>query len=523
MDALLCIPFLYRIMAAQVDAALCICGIPAGPLRNALRQQGLDTMDNIRQVLRTDEDVERLARMFSRRPGNRRQELSLLQQINLQALAWWVRQRYCHQQPLGPNLFDANALDTAKARKLAEDQETVQKVEVSDLAPFKPDKFEEHEDAFKNLLMSRKGAAGLRLNYVARDRQPPADFGGDADLERLYQVRLDGPAFHLDNKVVYNLLKAYLVDTEAYTWIKGFDATQNGREAFLAWSDHYNGEGELSKRTRWAKNVLEKLHYKSEQSFSFERYSSTMRKCYQIIDKDPHLTISEHQKVETLLARMQTGNPGLIAAQTFCASNHSDNFIGACNYLSAEVARIFSAVHGLRPIQTPKKRGDPLGIYATTSNKQPRGGGRFGGRGGGRGSRVPTHVEGVDIRDVTKQFSAREWEIICNHGLASHITSKRAAINRNNNPHGGGRGGRGPGGRDGGRGRGGGGNGGRNVSAAGVSDGSSGGTEDGSAHDTGTATSDITGNSDRGSQHGAGFGGGYYRGRGRGRGGRGRQ
>jgi hypothetical protein len=90
MDALVCIPFSYRIMAAQVDAALGVCGIPAGPLRNALRQQGLDTMDNIRQVLRTDEDVERLARMFSRRPGNRRQELSLLQQINLQALAWWA-------------------------------------------------------------------------------------------------------------------------------------------------------------------------------------------------------------------------------------------------------------------------------------------------------------------------------------------------------------------------------------------------------------------------------------------------
>jgi hypothetical protein len=57
MDALVCIPFSYRIMAAQVDAALGVCGIPAGPLRNALRQQGLDTMDSIRQVLQTNECV----------------------------------------------------------------------------------------------------------------------------------------------------------------------------------------------------------------------------------------------------------------------------------------------------------------------------------------------------------------------------------------------------------------------------------------------------------------------------------
>ena len=89
----------------------------------------------------------------------------------------------------------------------------------------------------------------------------------------------------------------------------------------MAWSDHYNGEGELSKHTRWAKNVLDKLHYKSEQAFSFKKYSSTMRHCYQILEKDRHINISEHQKVETLLARMQTGNPGLIAAQAICATN----------------------------------------------------------------------------------------------------------------------------------------------------------------------------------------------------------
>jgi hypothetical protein len=41
--------------------------------------------------------------------------------------------------------------------------------------------------------------------------------------------------------------------------------------AFMAWTAHYSGEGELSKRTAIAKAKLNQLHYKNERSMSFKK------------------------------------------------------------------------------------------------------------------------------------------------------------------------------------------------------------------------------------------------------------
>jgi hypothetical protein len=69
---------------------------------------------------------------------------------------------------------------------------------------------------------------------------------------------------------------------------------ENGRNAYLAWISHsYNGEGELCKRTALAKAKLENLHYKSEQSMSFERCTEIMTKCVNTLHKDPDQRYSD--------------------------------------------------------------------------------------------------------------------------------------------------------------------------------------------------------------------------------------
>jgi hypothetical protein len=37
------------------------------------------------------------------------------------------------------------------------------------------------------------------------------------------------------------------VNRAGWTWIEGFDMAEDECGAFLAWMDHYNGQGELSK------------------------------------------------------------------------------------------------------------------------------------------------------------------------------------------------------------------------------------------------------------------------------------
>jgi hypothetical protein len=55
--------------------------------------------------------------------------------------------------------------------------------------------------------------------------------------------------FVLDNQTIYHKLKAFLVDSPGWAWIELHDTAENGRAAYIAWTEHYNGEVKLSKRT----------------------------------------------------------------------------------------------------------------------------------------------------------------------------------------------------------------------------------------------------------------------------------
>ena len=69
-------------------------------------------------------------------------------------------------------------------------------------------------------------------------------------------------------------------------WIERYDHAANGRTAFQAWVYHYNGLVELKKRTALAKVRMRELHYKNEQSMSFEKYTEMIIKCFSTLDKD---------------------------------------------------------------------------------------------------------------------------------------------------------------------------------------------------------------------------------------------
>jgi hypothetical protein len=60
----------------------------------------------------------------------------------------------------------------------------------------------------------------------------------------MYQFPLVGKSFELDNQAVYRKLKAFLVDSDGWAWIEPHDTAENGRAAYKAWLDHYNGKGD---------------------------------------------------------------------------------------------------------------------------------------------------------------------------------------------------------------------------------------------------------------------------------------
>ena len=97
------------------------------------------------------------------------------------------------------------------------------------------------------------------IRYVVRLEAVPNEFQNEEE-GRMFRIPLVGAVFESDNRAVYRKLKAFLINTPGWAWIEPFNGMEDGHQVFRAWSNHYNGEGELSQLTALAKQRLEQLH-----------------------------------------------------------------------------------------------------------------------------------------------------------------------------------------------------------------------------------------------------------------------
>jgi len=93
---------------------------------------------------------------------------------------------------------------------------------------------------------------------------------------------LTGYLYEKDNATVGNILKEVCLGTEAESWTKNI---VGGREAMRALQLHYDGPDEARKRLSVAKAQLEKLLYRHEATFSFEKYVTALNDIYNIHER----------------------------------------------------------------------------------------------------------------------------------------------------------------------------------------------------------------------------------------------
>ncbi len=213
-------------------------------------------------------------------------------------------------------------------------------------------------------------------------------------------------------------------------WIEPYNATENGRGAFLAWADHYNGQGELSKYTAMAKAKIKSLFYKNECSLSFEKVMVILSRSFSTLDKDPDERYSECQKVDKLLQCIQMPDMEVVALKSVIESQYANDFSGACNYFSAQVSHLHSGAQ-LENSKYKKSKHNVSAMYGHGGRDGSRGGGcgcfgghgRFGGCGGGRsggqgggGNDRSTITIGVDVSDLTQNFMDEEWRKLVYNG-----------------------------------------------------------------------------------------------------------
>ena len=201
---------------------------------------------------------------------------------NVKALIWSVQDNTAQGVITDPNDWSAVMLDDARQRMLLQKQERDNKDDVID-APKRldPSKWVDAYLAFLNFLRTQKSADGKRtLDFVVRRRMPPGwTPTSRADCLK-YNAPMTGPFYLEDNQKVFRITKQWTLLTPAFSWIRPFDLAEDGRGAVAAMRDHYDGPGETAKKLAKAEAEMKTIHYRNEQSMTFETYVHKLNDIY---------------------------------------------------------------------------------------------------------------------------------------------------------------------------------------------------------------------------------------------------
>ena len=430
-------------MAAEYDFEihdlLVICGINEIATRTAIIQEGFTTPAQFSRI--TPDEVETMVKNLRQPRGNQPGVwIGAVHTKNLKALVWWARDKKRRNQEIDIDEFDEAKLEECIVKLEVDDKDEDAKVDAPGQLKLADD-WVRWELALYNYLMSITGASGVPLAYVIRKEIDDVDdYVFENDVERLiHEAPLEGPIFNADNHQVYRIIKSKLVGTDNWEWISQYDRTENGRATMNTLRTHYDGPGEITKRVARAEAQIQALHYKSEQTFSFERFITKLNGAYQVLQEHKE-GLTERKKVSLMCDKIQNNNPSLVAAVQFVRHTPDlcTDFRAAANKLSESVSSIFPSQD--RPQNDRFKRK----VSAVGSDRSSgRGsGGRFGsGRGGrnrgrdggrGRGGRHNRTTgadsalcNGVDISNLERNFTADEWRQLPNL-VRDSIRSARA-------------------------------------------------------------------------------------------------
>jgi hypothetical protein len=406
----------------------------------------------------TDTMIESMADKNEKRtPANTRVCFGIQRVLYVKVVSFWVRKQRREGIPM--TIDDLNPDVITRMVQEMNLERTVEAKSGDDKLD-QPDKFDPKRCvswacSFVNYLDSLRGKSGVPLSYILRpEGAVPAD-AADEYQRVLRSAPFTGAMFREDNRRVYCIYKDLMIGTDGRTWFNRA-TVGDGRDAHLLITQHYRGDAETAFCASEAEAALNRLHYRNEASFPFERYITRMSECFELMD-DNHQGFSEPQKVKKMLDGVISTNAEVVAIKAVVRTAHPTDFNAASTLMAGQIALLYPASNG--ELRNKRKIS---AVAQTAGRGRGRGrcsGGRgAGGRGGGGGRHGSTQIlNGVDVSDPMRNFTSDEWKRLRESGFLSWLIDRRSGLanRRSGNQHAGGRG-TPRGGRGGGRGEGGG-------------------------------------------------------------------
>jgi hypothetical protein len=217
----------------------------------------------------------------------------------------------------------------------AKEEDTIVKAPAEFKAGTKWKSFKEGTIAYLN---SIKGTHNIPLAYVIReDEVPPPNQVYQSEHHRLILITpLLGIEFEEDNGKVFDLLKSWTLNGPAWTWMRAYNTTRNGRHAWIALIAHFEGDAQRDQVKDHAYAAISSARYFGDRkTFSFETYITIHQESYSDLEQYGEI-ISEEKRVRDLLTGIKDNSPATIAAKgTILATpNLRNSFSNAVTHLS---------------------------------------------------------------------------------------------------------------------------------------------------------------------------------------------
>lgn len=401
-----------------------VCGLRDLPSQTRLIEyEGIEAVEDLANY--TDAELDAMADRNSKRtPIATRVQMGLQRTKKLKAITHWVRKKTregveCDLTELTPVMISELILELNASQGK---KDTDSKLYYPD--PFVATDYKNWAKKVENYLDSRTGKSGVPLSYVIRPHDVDPTDAPDEYTRAKWAASFETQHFIDDNRDVYHLFKDLLTKTEGATWFEKV-RDGDGRAAHLLLKEHYVGEAHDMRRAAAANAKLESLFWKSEASFSFEKFLTRMNEAFKELE-DAGQPLYEQQKVQYLLKAVKNDDIQVQTTMGIIRDRYLTDFDSACLTLSRTVSTRFTGV------DVTKNKRSVGAVHSNNSGRSGRGRGRArhsGGRGQGGGRTPRVTMNGVDVTDVSRNYTSEEWDKLRQVGGHTYVYQRRDFLN----------------------------------------------------------------------------------------------
>jgi len=336
--------------------------------------------------------------------ANREIHPPYMAQHKVQILRHWVEKRLPLGLPIEPGLFTDGVLqEWGEKMKAANDIKDSEKPAISAPPAFKKDtKWRVWKEQFQNYIGSKIGQSKAPLTFVTRPNDAPgdiADFPDEHD-QMVYLTPHVGVAYNRDNGVVYDELKALLINSPAFTWIRPNDRTRNGRAAWKALLAHYEGTTEQNRIKEAAYATIRNTTYPGERrGWTYENYYHAHQEAHYDLELYGEM-VSESRKVTDFLRGISDPLCNVAKGIVLATPNYLNNF--------TEAALFIASTLNIALLNATSKRN----ISKTTTNINPNN------RKGGKNNK--------SNKKLTRHYTLEEWKALTDEERQKVLNARKA-------------------------------------------------------------------------------------------------